>query len=52
MSGAAEARVGDGRAGEIERLEPGRLRQRGGERVVDAGGDDDPVLRKALAQSA
>ncbi len=50
--GPAEARVGDGRAGEIQRLEPRRLGERGGERVVDAGRDDDPVLREALAQSA
>jgi len=38
--GAAEARVGDGGAREVQGLEAGLFRNEGGERVVNAGGED------------
>ena len=47
--GAAEPRIGDGRAGDIERLEAGLLRDQRGERVVDARRDQDRRAREAGA---
>ena len=55
--GAAEPGVGDCRAGEIERLEPGGSSERGSQRIVDAGRHHDAVLsdprfeRQGLPQS-
>ena len=40
ISGRPEPRIGDRRAGQIERLEAGLGRQRGGQRIVDAGRDE------------
>ena len=40
----AEPRVGDGGAREVHRLEARRLGERGGQRIVDAGGDEDGGL--------
>jgi hypothetical protein len=44
--GAAQPRVGDGRAGHVERGETGLRGQRGGECVVHARGDNDRLLAK------
>ena len=39
--GRAEPRIGDGGAGKIHGLEARTHRERGGERIIDAGRDDD-----------
>ena len=43
--GPAEPGIGDGGARDVERLEAGFCRERGGERIVDAGRDDDAGAR-------
>ena len=45
--GTSEPRVGDARAGDVERLEAGVGGERGGQGIVDAGRDHDAALRDA-----
>ena len=48
--GAAEPRIGDGRAGDVERLEAGLFGDQRGERVIDARRDQDRRARETGAQ--
>ena len=48
--GAAKARIGNRRAGEIDGLGAGIRRQRGVQRVVDARCQKDRPVREALAE--
>ena len=48
--GAAEPGVGDGRAGDIERREPGLARDQRGERIVDPRRNHDGLAAEARAQ--
>ena len=48
--GAAQPRIGDGRAGDVERLEAGLFGDQRGERVIDARRDQDRRARETGAQ--
>jgi hypothetical protein len=48
--GSAQPRVGDRGPGEVKRLEAGRCGERGRQRVIDAGREDDAALRDTRFQ--